>query len=87
MGAFISQQPNGLYCRFSSIVDTVTHYNMTREDYLNNTTGSTKNRADAEDTLENYLQPFSEVIQRFKPRNMTQTEFDEMVKVMSEKVE
>ena len=29
MGAFISKQPNGLYCRFSTIVDTITHYNMT----------------------------------------------------------
>lgn len=84
MGAFIVQQPNGLYCRFSSIVDTATHYNMTREAYLNNVTGSTKNRADAEDTLENYLQPFSEVIERFKPRNMTRNEFNDLVKVMSE---
>lgn len=34
MGSFIAQQPNGLYCRFSTIVDTVTHYNMTKDDYI-----------------------------------------------------
>ena len=84
MGAFIAQQPNGLYCRFSTVVDTVTHYNMTREDYLNNVTGTTKNQADAEDTLVNYLQPFSEVIERFIPNNMSQKEFNELVKIMSE---
>ncbi|MFJ7407140.1 MULTISPECIES: hypothetical protein [unclassified Lysinibacillus] len=83
MGAFIAQQPNGLYCRFSTIVDTVTHYNMTREEYLNNITDTTKNRADAEDTLVNYLQPFSEVVKRFIPNNMSQEKFNELVKIMS----
>ena len=34
MAGFIAKQPNGLYCRFSSIVDTVTHWNMTKEDYV-----------------------------------------------------
>lgn len=34
MGSFIAQQPNGLYCRFSTIVGTVTHYNMTKDDYI-----------------------------------------------------
>ena len=35
MGAYIAKQPNGLYCRFSSVVDSVTHWNMTEEDYIN----------------------------------------------------
>lgn len=34
MGAFIARQPNGLLCRFSTVVDCVTHYNMTEEDYI-----------------------------------------------------
>lgn len=34
MGAFIARQPNGLLCRFSTIVDTITHYNMSEEDYI-----------------------------------------------------
>ena len=84
MGAFISQQPNGLYCRFSSIVDCPTHWNMTKEDYVNNTTGTVRSKVEAEDILENYLQPFSEVIERFVPNNMTQSEFDNLVKGMSE---
>lgn len=28
MGVYYCKQPNGLYCRFSTIVDTVTSYNM-----------------------------------------------------------
>ena len=35
MGAYIAKQPNGLFCRFSSVVDSVTHWNMTEEDYIN----------------------------------------------------
>lgn len=34
MGSFIAKQPNGLYCRYSGVVDNITHYNMTEEDYI-----------------------------------------------------
>lgn len=83
MGAFIAKQPNGLYCRFSTIVDTVTHWNMTKEDYLNNYTGTVRDREVAQDTLDNYLQPFDEVLERFVPNNMTIEEFEELVVKMS----
>lgn len=75
MGAFIAKQPNGLYCRFSSVVDCPTHYNMTREDYLNNVTGTVSSREEGEEILERHIKPFSEVINRFVPHNMTEKEF------------
>ena len=34
MGAFIARQPNGLLCRFSSVVDCITDYNMTEDEYI-----------------------------------------------------
>lgn len=34
MGAFICRQPNGLLCRFSTVVDCITHYNMTEDEYI-----------------------------------------------------
>jgi len=34
MGQQIIKQPNGKYCLFSSIVDTVTYYNMTKEEIV-----------------------------------------------------
>ncbi|AGB62759.1 hypothetical protein [Bacillus phage phiAGATE] len=87
MGAFIAQQPNGLYCRFSTTVGCPTHHNMTREDYLRNVTGTIRNREDGEDILENYLYPFSIVLDRFQPNNMTQQEFDKVVQEMNIPVE
>lgn len=82
MGAFVAEQPNGLYCRFSTIVDCPTHINLTREEYISNVTGTIRDREDGEDILENYTQPFSEVIRRFLPNNMTENEFDILVEEM-----
>lgn len=83
MAAFIAKQPNGLYCRFSNVVDCLTHWNMTKKDYLNNITGTVHTREDGEDILENFLMPFSEVIERFVPNNMTQKEFEEILEMMN----
>lgn len=75
MVGFIARQPNGLYCRFSTILDCPTHINMSEEDYLNNVTGTVKNRDEGKVILEQYLQPFSEVEERFIPNNMTERSF------------
>ena len=56
MGAFISKQPNGLYCRFSTIVDCPTDWNMTEEDYIELCAETA--REEARRTLELYIQPF-----------------------------
>lgn len=88
MGSFIAKQPNGLYCRFSTVVDTVTHYNMTFDDYVNDVQmgkyGRNKQEAkrEAKDTIEHYLQPFQEVIARFVPNNQTEEEFSNILKEM-----
>ena len=82
MGGFIARQPNGLYCRFSTIVDTLTHWNMTKEDYIDYCVERAIERArdEAEDVLKRYLHDFSEVVERFSPNNNTQEEFNEIIK-------
>lgn len=74
MGAFISKQPNGLYCRFSTVVDCPTDYNMTAEEYIE--LCAEKAREEARYVLENRTRPFEWVIEHFSPREMTQKEFD-----------
>lgn len=83
MAGFIVKQPNGLYCRFSSVVDTVTHYNMTKEDYINNITGIVSSREEGIYIIENYLHSFEEVTKNFQPDNMTKEEFNKIVIEMS----
>lgn len=78
MAGMIVKQPNGLYCRYSSVVDTITHYNFTKEEYLNNITGTVPNRAEGIDVLENYLHPFEEVEELLRLR-LSDSESEEEV--------
>lgn len=80
MAAFISKQPNGLYCRFSTVVDCPTHWNMTEEDYIEMC--AERAREEARDTLKNHLKPFENVIEDFFPANMTEDEFESVLKEM-----
>lgn len=80
MGAFISRQPNGLLCRFSTIVDCLTHYNMTEEDYIEEC--AERAREKARRTLEYNLKPFEWIEEYFVPNNMTEEEFDNILKEM-----
>lgn len=75
MGAFIARQPNGLLCRFSSVVDCPTHWNFTREEYLDGCTDIGSKWRDRKDVLDRYVKPFSEVIEYFRTENMSAAEF------------
>lgn len=77
MAGFVAKQPNGLYCRFSTVVDCPTDWNMTEEDYIEMC--KQKAEKEARDVLENYLQPFEMVKDYFYPNNMTEKEFDEFL--------
>lgn len=80
--SFIAKQPNGLYCKFSTIVDCPTYWNMTEDDYVE----LCKERAEEEarDVLANYLQPFEMVKSRFSPNNMTEEEFEQFLESVGE---
>ena len=80
MGAFIAKQPNGLLCRFSSVVDCITDYNMTEEEYIEMC--AEKARKEARDVLDRYMQPFELVDKRFYPNNMTVEEHKRIMKEM-----
>lgn len=69
MGAFIARQPNGLLCRFSTVVDCITDYNMTEDEYIEMC--AEKARKEARYVLEDYMQPFEFVDKYFHPNNMT----------------
>lgn len=82
MGSFICRQPNGLLCRFSTVVDTVTHYNITDEEYIQMKMEQAKE--DAEDVIKNYLKPFEWIDDYFFPNNMTKEEFEQIKAKMCE---
>lgn len=80
MGAFIARQPNGLLCRFSSIVDTITHYNMTDEDYIEYCAEIAKENARFD--LERRVKPFHLVTDYFVPNNCSVEEFNSYLREM-----
>ena len=84
MGSFIARQPNGLLCRFSTVVDTVTDYNMTDEEYIE--LRAEMAREEARTTIARYLRPFDWVKEYFTPNNMTEDEFNQILKEMSTEV-
>lgn len=72
MEAFISKQPNGLYCRFSILADCPTDWNMTEEEYVGLCIKRAIEQAkrDAEFTLKNDVHDFDDIIKNFKPNNV-----------------
>ncbi len=79
MGSFIAKQPNGLYCRYSGIVDNITHHNMTEEDYIELCVERAKEEAKI--TLEK-AKPFSKVLERLYPD--TKRDLKGMNKILKE---
>ena len=80
MGGFICKQPNGLYCRYSSVVDSITHWNMTEEDYIEYC--AERAREEARHTLKHRLKPFEHILEDFYPYNMSVEKFKEVVREM-----
>lgn len=84
-GCFIAKQPNGLYCIFSTKLDCPTHYNMTREDYIEYKKSVAENEASyALDCLGERFNQFHLIERFYRPGNMTKKEFKKILKEMSE---
>lgn len=82
MGAFIARQPNGLLCRFSTIVDAITDYNMTEEEYIE--LRAEMAREDARYEIQNRTKDFEYVRDNFSGYGeMKQEEFDQILKEIS----
>lgn len=80
MAGFIAKQPNGLYCRFSSVVDTVTHWDMTFDDYVKVIMERGYNeeyaKKEADEIINGgYLKSFEYVLESFIPNNQSIDDF------------
>ncbi|MBC2114732.1 hypothetical protein HCA91_13145 [Listeria innocua] len=67
MPGLIAKQPNGLYCRISTVVEAPTHHDMTKEEleyYLINTRSLDINLVTLDDWLAFYEVDFSEAIKQ-----------------------
>lgn len=81
MAGLIAKQPNGLYCRISTVVDAPTHWNMTEQDYIDMRVK--KAEEEAKDVLANYCHDFDVALNRVhygKDTNMTTEEYEQFIK-------
>ena len=79
MGAFIAKQPHGLYCRYGTIVDNITHHNMTEEEYIE--LCADRARREAWEALKD-AKSFNEVLERLYPD--TRRDLEGMNKILKE---
>lgn len=85
MSAFIARQPNGKLCRFSTVVDTITHYNITDEDYIEYCAELAREAAKFRlKNAEHFLLSFDEVIKQFIPREQSSESFLKMLREMGD---
>ena len=75
---FVAKQPNGLYCRFSTVLDCPTHWNITKEEYIEYC--AERARDEAREAIEKNLKPFEFVKEYFVPNNMSKSEFEKFLK-------
>lgn len=85
MGAFICRQPNGKLCRFSTVVDTITDYNMTDGEYIEMC--ADRARDEARYTLEHHIKPYSWIDDYFRPHNMTHDDLEFIKRRMESSVD
>ena len=80
--SYIARQPNGLLCRFSTIVDAVTDINMTEEEYIE--LRAERAREEARRDLEDkrFVKPFDCVLEDTRFDNMTYDEWQGYLKEM-----
>lgn len=85
MPAFYFKQPNGLFGRFSTVVDCPTHYNCTKEELIDDAVETYR-----QELMENFdkrCKSFDYMVSMFYDNNMTNEEFEEAKKEMSEPVD
>ena len=86
MGRMIVKQPNGKYCRFSTVVDCPTVINMTEEEYIQLRIHEAIDEAieDAKDTLKHYVHTMDEMDKSFRNTNMTKKKYEQLKKEMKD---
>jgi len=96
MASYWAQQPNGLYCRWSTCVDALTDWNRDLEQAINMSLGYLPNipsmPAPSQELLDQRrstfitrLKPFSRIKEDFYPCTHTLEEFQEILKEMGDK--
>ena len=81
MPAFFFKQPNGLYGRFSTVVDCPTDYNCTKEELIDDAVETY--RQELMEDFDKRCKSFDYMVSMFFDNNMTNEEFEKIKQEMS----
>ena len=82
---YIARQPNGLLCRFSTVVDAPTHYNMTEEEYIEYRAECAREEARFDLTRSYFVKPFENVLKYIRFNNISEKEWQDVLEKMNKK--
>lgn len=85
MGAFFFKQPNGLYGRFSTVVDCPTDYNYTKEELIEDAVEIY--RQELIEEFDKRCKSFEYMVSQFYDNSMTNEEFEDAKRAMCEPVD
>ena len=85
MPSFFFKQPNGLYGRFSTVVDCPTDYNCTKEELIEDAVETY--RQELMEDFDKRCKSFDYMVSMFYDNNMTNKEWKEMQKLMKTPIE
>ena len=82
MPAFFFKQPNGLYGRFSTVVDCPTDYNCTKEELIEDAVETY--RQELMEDFDKCCKSFDYMVSMFYDNSMTNEEFEKIKQEMSD---
>lgn len=80
--SYIARQPNGLLCRFSTMVDAVTHINMSEEDYIEMCAERAREEARRDLEDKRFVKSFDRVLEDTRFDNITYDKWQGYLKEM-----
>lgn len=85
--SYIARQPNGLLCRFSTVVDAPTHYNLTEKEYIELCAEQAREEARYNLKQKHFIKPFENVLKDIRFDNISEKEWQDVLEKMNKKEE
>lgn len=83
--SYIARQPNGLLCRFSTVVDAPTHYNLTEKEYIELCAEQAREEARYKLKQKHFIKRFENVLKDIRFDYISEKEWQEVLEKMNKK--
>lgn len=85
--SYIARQPNGLLCRFSTVIDAPTHYNLTEKEYIELCAEQAREEARYNLKQKHFIKRFENVLKDIRFDYISKKEWQDVLEKMNKKEE